>query len=94
MNRIQSLVLIGREWTDSFGNTYYTTTVVVNGVAIELNPRPRYGHGSSVHWHAAESMLRDSGYSVPSRPMLWRACQDRGISTHCEVIRVGRRKDL
>ena len=63
MKKINTLEIIGRRWFQkSYGNTYHTVTVIVNGE--ELKSGIAYGYGSHYLTTAAE-LLKANGYVVP-----------------------------
>lgn len=63
MKKIESLEIYGKRWCQkSFGNTYHTTTVVVNGE--ELKSDITYGYGDHYLTTAAE-LLKVNGYDIP-----------------------------
>lgn len=63
MEKINTLEIIGRRWFQkSYGSTYHTVTVIVNGE--ELKSGITYGYGSHYLTTAAE-LLKTNGYVVP-----------------------------
>lgn len=64
MKKINTLEVIGRRWFQkSYGNTYHTTTVIVNGE--ELKSDIEYGYGNA-YLQTAVDLLSANGYEVPS----------------------------
>lgn len=64
MKKINTLEVIGRRWFQkSYGNTYHTTTVIVNGE--ELKSDIEYGYGNA-YLQTAVNLLSANGYEVPS----------------------------
>lgn len=63
LKQIDTLEIIGKRWFQkSFGNTYHTATVVVNGE--ELKSGITYGYGNHYLTTAAE-LLKANGYDIP-----------------------------
>lgn len=63
MKKIESLEIYGKRWFQkSYGNTYHTATVVVNGE--ELKSGITYGYGNHYLTTAAE-LLKANGYDIP-----------------------------
>lgn len=63
MKKIESLKIYGRRWYQkSYGNTYHTARVIVNGE--ELKNRIKYGYENHYLQTAAE-LLRENGYDIP-----------------------------
>lgn len=89
MKKIETLEIIGRRWFQkSFGNTYHTATIIVNGE--ELKSDITYGYGNHYLTTAAD-LLRDNGYDIPED-----SGQAFALMTKYEhdAIDVRRRKDL
>ena len=63
MKRIETLKIYGRRWFQkSYGNTYHTVTVIVNGE--EMKSGITYGYGNH-YLQTADDMLRNAGYDIP-----------------------------
>lgn len=63
LKQIETLEIIGKRWfQQSFGNTYHTTTVIINGE--ELKSNITYGYGNHYLTTAAE-LLKANGYDIP-----------------------------
>ena len=63
MKRIETLKIYGRRWFQkSYGNTYHTTTVIVNGE--EMKSGITYGYGNH-YLQTAADLLRSAGYEIP-----------------------------
>ena len=63
MKKIESLKIYGRRWYQkSYGNTYHTARVIVNGE--ELKSVIKYGYENHYLQTAAE-LLRENGYDIP-----------------------------
>lgn len=64
MKKINELEIFGKRWFQkSYGNTYHTTTVIVNGE--ELKSGITYGYGNT-YLQTAADLLRVNGYEVPA----------------------------
>jgi hypothetical protein len=97
----QSIQVSGRRWFQrTYGNTYCTASIYVNGVKVHTLPR-QYGYGD-YYLQAAGEWLDANGYtpdrekhaSTGGMEPLWRYCNDRGISFLYSVSDVSRQKDL
>ena len=63
MKRIETLKIYGKRWFQkSYGNTYHTVTVIVNGE--EMKSGIAYGYGNH-YLQTAADMLRNAGYDIP-----------------------------
>lgn len=63
MKRIETLKIYGKRWFQkSYGNTYHTATVIVNGE--EMKSGITYGYGNH-YLQTAADMLRNAGYEIP-----------------------------
>jgi transcriptional regulator of met regulon len=89
MKKIESLKIYGRRWFQrSYGNTYHTTTVIVNGE--ELKSNIVYGYGNH-YLQTAADLLKENGYNIPennSEAYILMTKYDH------EVVDVKRKKDL
>jgi len=61
----QSIVVIGRRWFDSNGNTYHTSTIIINGEIAHKTPR-EYGYGDQYAYTACEWMLENGIIPKPA----------------------------
>ena len=63
MKRIETLKIYGKRWFQkSYGNTYHTVTVIVNGE--EMKSGITYGYGNH-YLQTAADMPRNAGYDIP-----------------------------
>lgn len=63
MKRIETLKIHGKRWFQkSYGNTYHTVTVIVNGE--QMKSSITYGYGNH-YLQTAADMLRNAGYDIP-----------------------------
>ena len=63
MKRIETLKIYGKRWFQkSYGNTYHTVTVIVNGE--EMKSGITYGYENH-YLQTAADMLRNAGYDIP-----------------------------
>lgn len=97
---MQSVVVVGRRWFQrTYGNTYHTALIVVNGQTVAKTPKA-YGYGDH-YLQTAGDWLEQNGY-MPGREHyphggaepLWSYCRDRGIAYTAEPIDVTRERDL
>lgn len=67
MKKINTLEVIGARWFQrSYGNTYHTATVIVNGE--ELKSGIAYGYGNA-YLQTAADLLHANGYEVPENSL-------------------------
>jgi hypothetical protein len=96
---MKSLVIIGRRWFQkTFGNTYHTATIIVDGKCVCHLDR-HYGYGNQYEqtaqeWLQANGYIKPKKYSHGGSEPLWQYCKRKGISLHSEAIDVGRKQDL
>lgn len=89
MKNIESLKIFGRRWFQkSYGNTYHTTTVIVNGE--EIKSGIAYGYGNH-YLQTAADVLKSAGYNIPENNSEAYAMMTK--YDH-EVVDVKRKKDL
>jgi hypothetical protein len=99
MNAPKSITIIGRRWFQrSYGNTYHSVDIYLDGEHIYL-PKA-YGYGDYYLQRATEELDRrgllpglahhDNGSVEP----LWQYCRDRGIACDYRATDVSRQKDL
>ncbi len=88
MKKINTLEVIGKRWFQkSYGNTYHTAIVIVNGE--ELKSGIKYGY-ENAYLQTAADLLRANGYEVPDNNEAFRmVCE----YPH-DVEDVKRKKDL
>lgn len=92
-NPTTAIEVLGRRWRDSFGNTYHTADVSLNGKQWKKSPIT-YGYGDH-YTQTAMKMLADAGILTPKRnESFWRACERSGIRCAYEAVDVKRKKDL
>ena len=88
--KIDTLVIIAKKWTENtYGKTYYTVTVFVNG--RKLKSDITYGYGNQYFLTAAD-MLRRVGYDVPED--CFDAFDFLTSIANWDEVRVARKKDL
>lgn len=98
MKKINTLAIHGRRWFQTtFGNTYHSVEVIVNGYTPEkevLTCDFRYGYGES-YKQTAHDLLKNAGYDCGKEyfdfnDMLW---ENRETMYH-DVTDVKRKRDL
>lgn len=96
---IESITVVGRRWRDSYGNTYHTSTVYLNGKEWKTSPIT-YGYGDH-YLETAAKMLESAGKIPPrkrfasgGKESVWRHMQDLGIPFSYEATNVKRKRDL
>ena len=98
----RSILIIGRRWFQrSYGNTYCTSEIHIDGKLVHKLPR-QYGYGD-YYRQAAEDWLDSSGL-VPARPRSphngipspgWQVWRDEmGIDYQSYALDVQRQRDL
>lgn len=101
MEETKSISIVGRRWFQrSYGNTYFSADIYVNGVQAGRIPFS-YGYGDQYLYEAID-WLEENGY-MPDREHHengsaepgWRYFRDdRGIPFEYSVMDVPRKKDL
>lgn len=94
----ESVVVMGRRWQDSDGNTYHSVRVIID-TAVELVEPYAYGYDNQFEETALElceawGILRADRYANGSRETLSRACYRLGAVMVRDVVDVARRRDL
>ncbi len=95
----RSITIRGRRWFQkSYGNTYYTASIFVDGKQVHSFPES-YGYGDQYE-DAAWRWLAEQGYVAPEQYQ-WgglasprRYCQNHGITYLASVSQVARERDL
>lgn len=98
--KIKSITVIARRWLQkTYGNTYHSCEVLVNGKFVAKNAFT-YGYGSH-YLQTALELLKSQGYlkDINKYPngneeALWRYCDRKKIELHENVTDVTRKKDL
>jgi len=89
----KSIVIMGRRWFQkSYGNTYHTVSVVVNGEPV-FDSGECYGYGDHYVQTAGEWLERNGIIGENHRPLSL-YCRERGIDYVCNVSDVARERDL
>lgn len=90
MKKIESLRIYGRRWLQkSYGNTYHTTRIVVNGE--ELKSDIVYGYDDH-YKETARQLLEANGYEVPGPLEFNRFLSENDFQA--SAVDVDRKKDL
>lgn len=94
-----SITVIGRRWFDRrYGNTYHTSTVLVNGALMYRSP-VTYGYDNQ-YIQTAYDYLQDADIVHPERysngmpEHIGTLCDRVGIDLMCEAADVARKSDL
>jgi hypothetical protein len=93
-SNVASITVFGRRWFQrTYGNTYHTADIYINGNLLHTTPET-YGYGQQ-YVYTAFAWLRDSGI-LPDwdRQAPFHYCEERGITLNYEVEDVPRRRDL
>lgn len=92
------ITIVGRRWFQrTYGNTYHTVSVSVNGVSLGTSLK-QYGYGDQYKQTAHEMLEQhyETGlqrYAWGGREPLWHL-RDRGITVDDHVSDVARERDL
>lgn len=97
--KVKTITIIGRRWFQkTYGNTYHSATVLINGQPA-LKTGRHYGYGDQ-YVYTAFAALEKAGL-VPERPRSnggtappWQHCEALGIALHYEATDVPRERDL
>lgn len=96
----QSITVIGRRWFQrTYGNTYHTARVLVNGRTVWTSERC-YGYGeqyvqTAEEWiYAAGILPEPPRHGNGSRAPLWQVCRDLGVTFEYWAEDVPRQRDL
>ena len=90
MKKIESLRIYGRRWFQrSYGNTYHTVRVIVNGE--ELKSEITYGYEDH-YKETVRQLLEANGYEVPNPLEFNRFLYNNGFKA--TDVDVDRKKDL
>lgn len=93
-SRCKSITVVGRRWFQrTYGNTYHTADIYVDGVLVHTLP-VQYGYGSQYSYNAVE-WLKANGYlpsDLTTFPRYY--CEERGIAWVDTVTDVRRERDL
>jgi hypothetical protein len=93
--KFKTLEILGRRWFQrSYGNTYHTTEIIVDGERVHKTGQ-EYGYGdqyvqSAVAWLVANDYLSPLWAGKP----LWQLRDEYGIQYRAEAIDVPRERDL
>lgn len=97
---ITSILVIGRRWFQkSYGNTYHTFEIHLNGTFLYRSD-PVYGYGDQFEFNALDFLVSRGYLDVPRgahggfTKLLSLACRDAGISYEVTVVDVPRERDL
>lgn len=98
----KSIVVTGRRWfQSSYGNTYHSTDVIVDGSLVHQTDFA-YGYGDQ-YLQTAAAALDELGYTPgrgqsgrgdDSHEPLWQYCKRMQITLHHSCSDVQRKKDL
>ena len=96
---VKSITIVGKRWFQkSYGNTYHTATIVVDGEPVEGVERS-YGYGDHYIQSATEKLdelgiIKRKTFPNGSSEPLWQYCRRLGIKYHYEAANVDRQRDL
>ena len=93
--KVRSITVVGRRWFQAtYGNTYHSAEVLVNGECIHKIDFA-YGYGNQYEWNACR-WLAENGFlpGVEQHESLWRYCERLGIAYSASVTDVARKRDL
>lgn len=96
---MKTLTVIGRRWfRKTYGGTYCTAQIYVDGVMIHKTPR-QYGYGDFYEQAAAEyleaqGLISPKKYENGGHEPLWAYCSNNKIIYSRTVSDVSRQRDL
>lgn len=96
--KLESITVVGRRWFDrTYGNTYHTASIYVNGKLVHTTPM-HYGYGNQYLW-TAFGWLEEEGYLAlerytHSRESPWDAAERLGFELEYYANDVKRKRDL
>lgn len=86
--------LLGRLWRDSYGNTYHTARIMVNGAYVGITPI-EYGYDWQFEQTAKKWLAKNSYIPLGSLcKSLRRYCEESGIKFDSVSVDVKRKKEL
>lgn len=90
---MKTLIVNGRRWFQkTYGNTYNTVEIIVNGESVAQLPK-EYGYGEH-YLQRAKNWLHENGYLDGIKQPLWIHCEDNNIQFNYFVNDVSRERDL
>ena len=97
MRKPKSISIIGRRWfRRTYGNTYCTAEIVVDGVCVHKTPKQggyeRHYETIAQNWLEKAGFLK--GLEHGGSESLWRYCERRKIQFHSCASDVSRERDL
>ncbi len=93
------ITLIGRRWFQkSYGNTYHTVTVQVDGETVYDSPI-EYGYGdqytqTGLDWLQVNGYIDRKQYANGGREAMWQYAEREGIKYSAHASDVARERDL
>jgi hypothetical protein len=92
--QVKSLEIVGKRWTDSYGNTYHNARVYVNDQDSFTTPT-QYGYGDQ-YVQSAFAALKKKGYfkRTPETDLNSYTMRKRKIKFSAKARDVKRKKDL
>ncbi len=95
-----SITVIGRRWFQrTYGNTYHTAEILIDGVTVHKTPR-QYGYGSAYEdsaaaWLESAGYITRKAYANGGHEPLWQVVRERmGLNWQSLAIDVSRERDL
>ena len=100
MKKFNNILIVGKRWFQrSYGNTYFTARIYIDGELVHTLPK-EYGY-DDYYVQAATDWLAENGYTdnpksgaCGLRTPLWQYAQDHGIKLEYYAIDVQRERDL
>ena len=93
MTKTYAISLLGRLWRDSFGNTYHTARIQVNGEFVHSTPIT-YGYDRQYEETAKHWLVEHRYIPTTNTRTLRPYCEDKGIKFDSISVDVKRRKEL
>jgi len=94
MNKIKSINVIGRRWTDNYGSTYCTHKTYIDGKLAVKSDDFEYGYGDQFLHYAHRDLIKNNLIKgLDPKGLLTLAARKLGINVTYEAID-GPKKDL
>ena len=97
---MKTITLLGRRWFQkTYGNTYHTVTVLIDGKEVFSSPK-EYGYDrqyeeTGMQWVDASGLVEPrKEHTNGSHEANWQWAERLGIEFHSEAADVSREKDL
>jgi hypothetical protein len=92
--KVKSIQIVGKRWTDSYGNTYHNSRVYLNNELLGVTPT-QYGYGNQ-YIQSGMALIKKKGYfkRTPEEKLTSWTMKDRKIKFLSSARDVKRKRDL